>query len=289
MRVLIAGAEGQIGRAMVKASPPGAELRGLNRAELDLTSPMEVARVVSEYRPELVVNAAGYTGVDRAETEPDTARAVNAEGARYLAEAAAQVQARMLHFSTDYVFDGKQQRPYQPDDRPNPLNAYGASKLAGERAVLGTLADRAVVLRTAWVYAASGRNFLRTMLRLMDEQEQVRVVSDQTGTPTSAASVARAAWAIAGRPDLHGITHWTDEGAASWYEFAAAIREEGLKMGLLKRAATILPIATEEYPTPARRPRYSVLDCSATRAALQLSPDQWRIALRRTLEELAHA
>jgi dTDP-4-dehydrorhamnose reductase len=289
VRVLIAGAEGQIGRAMGKASPPGAELRGLNRAELDLTCAVDVARVVSQYQPDLLVNAAGYTAVDRAETEPDAARAVNEEGARYLAEAAARIQARMLHFSTDYVFAGEQRRPYQPGDRPNPLNAYGASKLAGEQAVLGVLGDRVVVLRTAWVYAATGHNFLRTMLHLMDVREQVTVVSDQIGTPTSSASVARAAWAMAGRADLHGIAHWTDEGVASWYEFAVGIREEALDLGLLRRAATILPIGTEEYAAPARRPRYSVLDCSATRAALQRAPDHWRVALRRTLQELADA
>jgi dTDP-4-dehydrorhamnose reductase len=237
----------------------------------------------------LVVNAAGYTAVDRAEAEPDAAHAVNEEGARHLAEAAAEVGARMLHFSTDYVFDGKQARPYAPGDRPNPLNAYGVSKLAGERAVLGTLGDRAVIVRTAWVYAATGRNFLRTMLRLLNEREQVTVVSDQIGTPTSAASVALATWAIAGRPGVHGIAHWTDGGVASWYDFAVAIREESLAMGLLRRAATILPIATAEYPTPACRPHYSVLDCSATQSALGMAPDHWRAELRRILGTSADA
>jgi dTDP-4-dehydrorhamnose reductase len=289
MRVLIAGAGGQIGRAMAKVSPPGAELRGLNRAELDLTRAADVERVVREYRPDLVVNAAAYTAVDRAEAEPDAARAVNEEGARHLAEAAAQVKARMLHFSTDYVFDGKQRRPYQTSDRPSPLNVYGATKLAGERAVLDTLGDRAMVVRSAWVYSATGRNFLRTMLRLMDERERVTVVSDQIGSPTSGPSIAGAAWAIAARPDLHGIAHWTDEGVASWYEFAVAIQEEGLEAGLLKRVSNVVPVATEEYPTPASRPRYSVLDCSLTRAALKLTPDPWRVELRRTLRGLADA
>jgi len=285
MRVLIAGAEGQIGRALAAAAPSGIEIRALGRTQLDLTRQGEAARRVAEFRPDVVVNAAGYTAVDRAEAEPDTARAVNEEGARHLADAVAEAGARMLHFSTDYVFDGERRRPYAPGDRPNPLNVYGASKLAGERAVLDILGDRAVVVRTAWVYAARGRNFLRTMLRLLNEREQVRVVSDQVGTPTSATSVALAAWAIAGRPDLHGIAHWTDDGVASWYDFAVAIQEEALHAKLLTRAAKVLPIATEEYPTPACRPRYSVLDCSATRAALQLAPDHWRAALRRTLRE----
>jgi len=289
MRVLIAGAEGQVGRALTGAAPPRMTVRALGRSQLDLTEPGQVARVVSDFRPDLVVNAAGYTAVDRAEAEPDAARAVNEEGARHLAEAAAETGARMLHFSTDYVFDGKQGRPYGPDDPPNPLNVYGISKLAGERAVLETLAARAVVLRTAWVYAATGRNFLGTMLRLLKEREQVEVVSDQVGTPTSAPSVAAAAWAIAGRPEVHGLAHWTDGGVASWYEFAVAIRKEGLRTGLLQRAATILPVPTESYPSPACRPCYSVLDTSATRAALQLTPDHWEVALRRTFGEPADA
>jgi dTDP-4-dehydrorhamnose reductase len=233
------------------------------------------------------VNAAGYTAVDRAEAEPDAAHAVNEEGARHLAEAAAEVGARMLHFSTDYVFDGRQGQPYAPGDRPNPLNVYGASKLAGERAVLGTLGERAVVLRTAWVYAATGRNFVRTMLRLLNEPEQVTVVSDQIGTPTSATSVALATWAIAVRPGVHGIAHWTDGGVASWYDFAVAIQGEALQVGLLQRATRILPIPSDAYPTPACRPRYSVLDCSATRLALQQAPEHWRVVLGRILREPA--
>jgi dTDP-4-dehydrorhamnose reductase len=287
MRVLIAGAQGQIGRALAATVPPGSEALALGRAQLDLTRPADVARGVAEFRPDLVVNAAGYTAVDRAEAEPEAARAVNEEGARHLAGAAADVGARMLHLSTDYVFDGRQGRPYAPGDRPNPLNAYGGSKLAGELAVLDTLGAGAVVVRTAWVYAARGRNFLHTMLRLMSEREQLTVVSDQIGTPTSAASVARAAWALADRPDLHGIAHWTDGGVASWYDFAVAIQEEALQAGLLKRASRLLPATSEEYPTPACRPRYSVLDCSATQTALGLVPDHWRVALRRTLRELA--
>ncbi len=287
MRVLIAGADGQIGRALAGSAPPDAQVRAVDLVQLDVTRPADVAHAMRDFRPSLVINAVGYTAVDRAEAEPEAARAANEEGARNLAEAAAEVGARMVHYSTDYVFDGGQGRPYAPGDEPNPLSVYGASKLAGERAVLETLGDRAVVLRTAWVYAASGRNFLRTMLRLLSEREQVTVVSDQIGTPTTASSVARASWAIAGRAEVRGIAHWTDDGVASWYDFAVAIREEGLGLGVLQRAATVLPVSTEEYPTAARRPRYSVLDCSATRTALRMTPEHWRVALRRTLEEPA--
>ena len=287
MRVLITGADGQIGRALAAASPAGAEVILRARAQLDLTRDADVAAAVREVRPDLVVNAAGYTGVDRAEAEPDVAHAVNAAGAGRLAAAAADVGARMIHFSTDYVFDGTGMRPYRPGDPPRPLNVYGASKLAGEREVLGSLPGRALVIRTAWIYAARGQNFLLTMLRLMKERDRVGVVSDQIGSPTCAASVAAATWRLAARPDVQGIAHWTDDGTASWYDFALAIRQDAMEAGLLDSPAEVVPVATSEYPTPACRPRFTVLDCSETRAALGLAPDHWRVALKRTLRELA--
>ena len=285
MRVLIAGADGQIGRALAAAAPAGAVVLAVGRGGMDLTRPGDVAQVVRDARPDWIFNAAAYTAVDQAESEPALARAVNEDGARVLAAAAGAAGARMLQLSTDYVFDGRNTRPYRPDDRPSPLGVYGATKLGGERAVLETLGPRAVVLRTAWVYAATGRNFLRTMLRLLSEREQVSVVRDQVGTPTSAASVARAAWAAAAAA-RGGIEHWTDAGTASWYDFALAIQEDATSLGLLSAAARVIPISTEEYPTPARRPRYSVLDCSATRAALGLEPEPWRAELRLVLAEV---
>ena len=287
MKALIVGANGQIGRALVAVAPAEVRVSARDRAGLDLTRPDQVRRLLREEAPDVALNAAGYTAVDRAESEPEAARAVNEQGARHVAEAAAEVGARLLHFSTDYVFDGGLRRPYRAADPPHPLNVYGATKLAGERAVLETLGDRAAVLRTAWVYAPRGRNFLLTMLRLLGEQERVRVVSDQIGAPTSAASAARAAWAMAVRDDLHGILHWTDDGVASWFELALAIREEALRIGLLGEAAPVVPVATEDYPTPACRPRYSVLDCSDAREALGLVPDHWRVELGRTLRVVA--
>ena len=287
MKVLIAGAGGQIGRALVAAVPPDARISAPSRADLDLTRPATVERAVKAEAPDLVINAAGYTAVDRAEAEPDEAAAVNERGAGLLARAAAGAGARMIHYSTDYVFDGAQRHPYTPGDFPNPLGVYGATKLAGERAVLAALGDRAAIVRTAWVYAPKGRNFVLTMLRLMNEQDEVRVVSDQIGTPTAAASAARAAWAIAARDYVHGILHWTDDGTASWFDFAVAIREEARELGLLSRNVTVRPISTDDYPTPARRPKYSVLDSSGARAATGLTPDHWQAALRRTMAEIA--
>jgi dTDP-4-dehydrorhamnose reductase len=289
MRVLITGAEGQIGRALVAAGPEGVEILATDRSDLDITSRTEVVRGVHEFRPDLILNAAGYTAVDRAEQEPDAARAVNEEGARNVALASAETGARLLHFSTDYVFDGRKGRPYAPEDTTGPINAYGASKLAGERAVSAVLGQRAAIIRTAWVYAASGRNFLRTMLRLLDERDEITVVADQTGTPTAASSVARAAWSIALRGDLSGILHWTDDGVATWYEFAEAIRREALAAGRLARAARILPVTSEEYAAPASRPRCSVLDCTATRRSLGLIPQHWQAELRHTIQELVDA
>jgi dTDP-4-dehydrorhamnose reductase len=287
VKVLIAGVGGQIGRALVETAPRDARISAPSRAELDLTRPGTVERAMKAEAPDLVINAAGYTAVDRAEAEQDEAAAVNERGAGFLAQAAATAGARMLHYSTDYVFDGAGRRPYTPGDVPNPLSVYGATKLAGERAVLAALGDRAAVIRTAWVYAPKGRNFVLTMLRLMNEQDEVRVVSDQIGTPTAAASAAQVAWAMAARGDVHGIFHWTDDGTASWFDFAVAILKEGRALGLLRRDVTVRPITTEDYPTPARRPRYSVLDCSAARDATGLTPEHWRAALRRTLGEIS--
>lgn len=289
MRVLITGAEGQIGRALVAAAPGGVEILATDRSGLDITSRTEVIRGVRDFRPDLILNAAGYTAVDQAEREPDAARAVNEEGARNVALAAGETGARLMHFSTDYVFDGWKGRPYAPEDPAGPINAYGASKLAGERAVSAVLGQRAAIIRTAWVYAANGRNFLRTMLRLLNERDEVTVVADQTGTPTTASSVARAAWCIAVRGDLSGILHWTDDGVATWYEFAEAIRKEARAAGRLARAARILPVTSEEYAAPASRPRYSVLDCSATRRSIGLVPEHWQAALRHTIQELDDA
>jgi dTDP-4-dehydrorhamnose reductase len=288
VRVLIAGADGQIGRALREAVPPGVEALALNFGELDVTNHAQVTGTVGAFGPHLVINASGYTAVDRSETEPEAAHAVNAEGAGRLARAARDVGARMVHYSTDYVFDGGQDRPYLPTDIPHPLSVYGRSKLAGEHAVLEALPGRSVVVRTAWVYAPWGRNFLLTMLRLMEERDRVRVVSDQIGTPTCAASVAAATWAIAGNSAVRGVVHWTDDGVCTWHEFAVVIREEGVAAGLLEHPAEILAIPTSDYPTPACRPRYSVLDCSATRSVLGMVPDHWRVALRRTIRELAH-
>ncbi len=287
MKALVTGAGGQVARALAVLCPPGVQLLSLGRAELDIGDPAAVQRAVASQRPDLIINAAAYTAVDKAEGEPELAQRVNGAGPGHLAAAAREHGARLLHISTDFVFDGTQSRPYAPADAPRPLGAYGASKLLGEERVQAELGGRAFILRTAWVYDALGRNFMNTMLKLMRERDGLRVVADQVGAPTHADSIARALWAAAGRPALAGIHHWTDAGVASWYDFAIAIQEEALARGLLPGAVPVQPIATADYPTPARRPAYSVLDCASTAAALGLTRPHWRASLRACLDGLA--
>ena len=285
MKVLITGGRGQVGRAVIDAAPAEAQLITLAHADLDIGDAGAVDRHVRAAKPDVIVNAAAYTAVDRAESEPDLARRANTEGPANLASAAAAVRARLVHLSTDFVFDGLASKPYRPDDPTNPLSVYGSTKLDGEIAVREALPD-AVVLRTAWVYDARGRNFLLTMLRLMRERGTVRVVADQFGTPTAAHSIAEAIWRIIARPAVIGTHHWTDSGVASWYDFAVAIAEEATSAGKGSATTSVIPISTADYPTPAKRPRFSVLDKTATCAALELTPRHWRENLRQVIGEI---
>jgi dTDP-4-dehydrorhamnose reductase len=237
----------------------------------------------------VIINAAAYTAVDKAEAEKDLAERVNGAAPGYLAEAAHANGARLLHISTDFVFDGKATQPYRPDAVTAPLGAYGASKLHGEQRALEASRGQALVLRTAWVYAAAGHNFVLTMLRLMAERGSVKVVQDQMGSPTWASSVAQALWAAVAVPGLKGIHHWTDAGTASWYDFALAIAADARELGLLRTPVEVFPISTAEYPTPAKRPTYSVLDCVSSVAALKIQPAPWRDNLKKMLMELKDA
>jgi dTDP-4-dehydrorhamnose reductase len=253
---------------------------------LDLADPEACRRAVAEYRPDWLINAGAYTAVDRAEAEPELAQAVNAAAPAAFAEALQASGGRLLQVSTDFVFNGAQGSPYQPHQPVQPLGVYGATKAAGEAAAAAALdPERLCILRTSWVYGPVGKNFLLTMLRLHREREQLRVVADQVGCPTATPGLAAACWAAIGQ-GVWGVHHWSDAGAASWYDFAVAIGELGVQAGLLPRAAAVEPIPTAEYPTPAQRPSYSLLDCTATRAALQLPPEHWRSALQRVMASL---
>lgn len=280
---MVVGAGGELGRALAAAVPPEVELIALDRKALDITSSEAVTALLKRERPRLVFNAAAYTSADQAETDRDRAFLVNATAPGRLAEIAQRLGVRLIHVSTDYVFSGTGGRPYRPDDAAAPVNVYGASKLAGEQAVLAAH-PRALVVRTAWIYSPSGFNFVSTMLRLMRERPSVSVVTDQIGTPTHAVSLARALWSLGGS-DATGRLHWTDAGVASWYDFAVAIAEEALAAGLLEHPADVRPIMTQDYPTPARRPPFSVLDKSE--AWRVTGPARhWRAELRSCMERM---
>jgi dTDP-4-dehydrorhamnose reductase len=289
MKVMITGANGQVGRALLKSVPAHVNAIGLARAQLDVGDEQAVISLVQLERPDLIINAGAYTAVDKAESEPEAAERANTTGPHNLAVAAGAAGARLLHLSTDFVFDGMASRPYGTDAPTNPQSTYGRTKRAGEEAVLRALPDRSVVLRTAWVYASEGNNFVRTMLRVMAAKGAVRVVADQVGTPTSANSLAEVIWAFAARPDVNGIYHWTDAGVASWYDFAVAIAEESVALRLLPAEPRVDAIATEEYPTPAKRPSYSVLDKRSLLAKLTVPARHWRSNLRTVLGEILNA
>ncbi len=291
MKVLVTGAEGQLGRSLLESPPVGVEVSGVGRAQCNLADPNQCRSVVEQFRPEVLINAAAYTQVDKAESERDLAFRINAEAPKVLAEAVREAGGRLIHISTDFVFDGARSSPYPPDAVTRPLNVYGASKLAGEQSVLRAFDGEAVVLRTAWVYASHGSNFVRTMLRLMGSRDSVSVVADQVGCPTWARSLAKAVWAAAVTPAARGILQWSDSGQVSWHGFAVAIQEEALNRGLLKQAIPIHPIAGDEYarrvPGTVARPAFSVLETESTQRLLGLAPEPWRTNLGVMLDELA--
>lgn len=283
MKVLITGAGGQLGRALVQRAPPQVSVAALGSAALDITDNQSIAQAFSDHTPVVVINAAAFTAVDRAETEPERAFVINQKGVALLADAARNADARLVHVSTDFVFGGNDAVARKPSDIPAPSSIYGASKLAGE----GAAGSDALIVRTAWVYAAQGQNFVNTMLRLMRERDELRVVTDQIGTPTWASSLADAIWTLT-LQDNRGVFHYTDSGVASWYDFAVAIQDEALGAGLLDRAIPIIPITTADFPTPAQRPAFSVLDKADTWNALGSAAPHWRVQLRLMLEELVN-
>jgi dTDP-4-dehydrorhamnose reductase len=288
MRVLVLGAGGQVGRAVAQTVRAGDHVIARTRSELDISDAEAIGRTLTETKVDWVVNAGAYTAVDSAEDLPLEAAAINDAAVGVVASAAARAGCRVLHLSTDFVFDGTSSRAYRPDDEPRPLSVYGRTKLAGEKRLLDGKST-GIVLRTAWVYASAGRNFVLTMLRLMKEREQIRVVGDQIGAPTWAPGLARAIWGLMAADVPAGIYHWTDLGVASWYDFAVAIQEEACARGLLKRRIEIVPIATADYPTRAQRPAFSVLDTTAARALSAAPAAHWRENLRKMLDELRTA
>ena len=285
MKVLITGAGGMTGSELVRqAADRGWDVVALSKSDLDVTDASAVEGVIGSERPDVIINAAAYTAVDAAETSAEAAMAVNAAGPRNIARAAKTNGAQLVHISTDYVFDGEASVPYLPDDRPSPINVYGESKLAGEMAIRDACAEH-VIVRTSWVYSHEGKNFVRTMLRVAREKEEIRVVNDQHGCPTSSHDLAlgllRAAELMT-RPYISGTYHFCNAGATTWFDFANAIFE-------LRDCPSprVIPISTADFPTPAKRPRWSVLDTSSFQLGFGVEPRPWRDALKDTMEKLS--
>ena len=297
MRILLFGANGQVGHELRRALTPLGNLVCATRSGLlgdgapcevaDFDHPATLPALVDRIAPDVVVNAAAYTAVDKAEAERDAAFRANAEAPHALARACAERDALLVHYSTDYVFDGSGTRPYREDDPTSPLGIYGASKLAGEQAVQGSGA-RHLIFRTAWVYATHGRNFMLTMLRLAKERDELRVVADQIGTPTPAALIADTTAAILAQPFRgSGLWHLTASGQTSWHGFASAIVAEAEARSLIARLPTVVPIDTRDYPTPARRPAYSCLDPGALTADFDMRLPTWQAGLSAVLDGIA--
>lgn len=286
MRVLIVGKNGQLAWELGRSIPAGWQVSLLAQSELDIRALDQVREQFSRHKPEVVINCAAYTAVDKAESDSATAYAVNESGVRNLALTCAAQGVRLLHVSTDFVFDGKSSQPYSPEAAANPMGVYGASKYAGEQLVAKLLPESSVVVRTSWVYSSNGNNFVKTILRLAKEKPQIGVVADQIGSPTWAKGLADWLWAVAAKPDVRGTFHWSDAGVASWYDFAVAIQELGRVKGLLDNTIPINPIPTEAYPVPACRPKYSVLDKRSAEEVAGLKTIHWRSQLTTMLDEL---
>lgn len=287
-RILLTGGNGQVGRALRQVLPQSGTMVVPDRGMLDLANPDTIRSVVRDCRPTLIVNAAAYTAVDRAESEADLAMAVNSIAPGVLAEEARRLSIALVHYSTDYVFDGTKPTAYTETDTPNPLSVYGKTKLAGEQAIQAVGAAH-YILRTSWVYAAEGANFLNTILRLARERPELRIVDDQTGAPTWARAIAEMTlqMLIAGRGDTnprHGLYHLTATGAVTWCGFARAILDEAQKIsGTMPSKLT--PITTTEYPLPARRPANSRLDTARFTTAFGITPAPWQNMLERCMQE----
>ncbi len=292
MKVLITGKGGQLASELKQTVPDNIELLSFDEKQLDITNQAQVNEMILTHLPDLVINAAAYTAVDKAESDQDLAYAVNQKGSEYLAIICKEIQAKLIHVSTDFIFDGEKTTPYKVTDAANPINVYGDSKLQGEIKINEILGGDATIIRTAWVYSSHGNNFVKTMLRLMAEKEELGIVYDQVGSPTWAKGLAAIIWQLIEKPEEYAKTesakifHYTDAGIASWYDFAVAIQELAIEKGMLNKSIPIYPIPASYYPTPAKRPSFSVLDKSEIEIATGIKTRHWRGQLSLMLDEL---
>ncbi|MFT7385115.1 MAG: dTDP-4-dehydrorhamnose reductase [Urechidicola sp.] len=298
--VLVLGRTGQLSQCLQASAPVASAVEFVDRARVDIVESASVARCLDSLAPQVVINATAYTAVDKAERDEAAAFAVNGTGVAALARACAARNIALIHVSTDFVFDGTKTTPWLPVDNTSPLGIYGASKLAGEKGMLATPGLRGSIVRTSWLYSEYGNNFVKTMLRLMSQRDELGVVNDQIGAPTDALGLAQVLWLLAAQhlaakasasplasevpPDIY---HWSDDGEISWYDFATEIQRQARPLGLLVNDATLRAIGTIDYPTPARRPAYSVLNCALSMQRLGKQQASWQDNLRRVLGVLA--
>lgn len=284
MSIVVIGNAGQLSFELVRIL--GEDTICLGPEDTDITNESVLSETLSKLAPSVIINAAAYTAVDKAEEDFDLCHAINATAVENLAKYCKQSGAFLVHVSTDYVFNGHKGSPYLTDDTIEPQGVYGKTKADGEKALLELLPNASCLIRTAWVYSSHGNNFVKTMLRLMVDKPQLSVIDDQIGTPTWAKGLAEVCVSAA-QNKTQGVYHWTDEGVASWYDFALAIQELGIEKGLLSSAIPVLPIPSSQYPTPASRPHYSVLDKTSTRDTFSsLNLTHWRTQLSAMMDEL---
>ena len=286
MKVVVIGKNGQLAWELARLNTEQVEVVCLGREQIDITGNVSLEKTLSALKPDAVINAAVYTAVDLAEKEKDVAYLINATAVGNLAQVCSQLSLHFVHVSTDFVFSGESGIPYLPNDEYSPLGVYGASKAEGEKLIAEILPEQGCIIRTSWVYSSHGQNFVKTMLKLMEEKPELGIISDQIGSPTYAKGLAEACL-YAACNSVTGIHHWTDAGVASWYDFAVAIQEIGLSLQLLNKEIPIRAISTKDYPTPAKRPSYSVLDKTSLAEVFSGLPlVHWRVQLNKMMKEL---
>lgn len=288
MRVLILGGSGQVGTALQRSAPTNATIVAPSSHEADFRNTATLSVIVRDAAPAIIINCAAFTRVDDAESAVDDAFLINAIAPQQLADAATSAQARLVHVSTDYVFDGAGPAPYRVDATPAPLSVYGHSKLAGERAVLAHCPN-ATVVRTAWVHSGGGVNFVATAVRMLTAGKVMRVVDDQVSTPTRASHLAQALWTLAFRSDVRGLQHFTDAGVASWYDVAQCVLETLTECDAAPSSALVQPVSSAEFPRAAARPATSLLDKHSSWTALGFTPPHWRVGVAASTRELLNA
>ena len=290
MKVLLTGSTGQLGNSIIDTKSENIDLITTNREQLDLSNPEYCEKFILSEKPDWVINCAAFTAVDLAEKDINLAKKINSFAPQAFANAINKINGNLLQISTDFVFDGEQNHPYKASQKRNPINKYGYSKALGEKLIQQNTNnnDNTKILRTSWVISPYGKNFVLTMLKLHENKDSINVVFDQIGAPTSAKYLAKVCWEIINFGDikkLPQILHWSDSGVASWYDIAVAVGDIGLELGLIKKKAHVFPIKTINYPTPARRPKYSLLDTFDTSDFLKIKPNHWRMNLLEILRD----